>query len=72
VALARALVGAPAVVLADEPTGNLDSAHGARVADLLFGLSREQGATLFVVTHDAELASRADRILSMKDGRLER
>jgi putative ABC transport system ATP-binding protein len=71
VALARALVHAPAVILADEPSGNLDSANGARVADLLFGLAREQGASLLLVTHDAALASRADRLLAMKDGRLD-
>lgn len=70
VALARALVHEPAVVLADEPSGNLDSTNGAQVADLLFGLSREQGASLLLVTHDAALASRADRVLPMKDGRL--
>jgi len=70
VALARALVREPAVVLADEPSGNLDSANGALMADLLFGLSREQGASLLLVTHDAGLAARADRVLTMRDGRL--
>jgi len=71
VALARALIREPAVILADEPTGNLDSAHGAMVAELLFGLSRAQGATLLLVTHEASLARRADRVLPMRDGRLE-
>jgi putative ABC transport system ATP-binding protein len=70
VALARALVRRPGLVLADEPTGNLDSANGALVADLLFGLAKEQGASLLLVTHDAGLAARADRILPMRDGRL--
>jgi putative ABC transport system ATP-binding protein len=70
VALARALVREPSVVLADEPSGNLDSVNGALMADLLFGLARGQGASLLLVTHDAGLAARADRVLAMKDGRL--
>jgi putative ABC transport system ATP-binding protein len=72
VALARALAPQPGLLLADEPTGNLDSKHGALVGKLLFGLAREQGAALLLVTHDAALARQADRVLPMKDGRLGR
>jgi putative ABC transport system ATP-binding protein len=60
----------PRVVLADEPTGNLDSSTGADVVDLLAGLAAEHGATVIVATHDAELAGRAPRRLGMRDGRL--
>jgi putative ABC transport system ATP-binding protein len=70
VAIARALVGEPRVVLADEPTGNLDSATGADVIELLGGLAARRGTTILVATHDAELASRAPRRLPMRDGRL--
>jgi putative ABC transport system ATP-binding protein len=68
VVIARALVGSPRVIFADEPTGNLDSATGAIVEDILFDLNREQGITLIVVTHDEELAARCDRRLYMRDG----
>ncbi|MEQ3553148.1 ABC transporter ATP-binding protein [Pseudonocardia nematodicida] len=68
VAIARALVGSPRVIVADEPTGNLDSTTGAVVEDLLFGLNRERGITLLVVTHDAELAARCDRQVLLRDG----
>ncbi len=70
VAVARALASNPAIVFADEPTGNLDRASGAMVADMLFAIARDRNATLVVVTHDAEIAARADRIVEMKDGRI--
>lgn len=70
VCIARALVGGPQVIFADEPTGNLDSNTGAAVEDLLFGLNRESGITLVVVTHDDELARRCNRVVEMKDGRI--
>ena len=70
VALARAFVARPALILADEPTGNLDSDTGARVMDLLFDLQREVGTTLLLVTHDSSLARRCSRLLKMEDGRI--
>ena len=70
VAIARALVVGPRVILADEPTGNLDTATGADVIDLLAGLASSHGATVIVATHDADLAARAPRRLAMRDGRL--
>lgn len=70
VALARASVGRPKLVLADEPTGNLDTVNGAAIMDLLFGLRDRHGATLVMVTHAAELAARCDRVLRLADGRL--
>jgi putative ABC transport system ATP-binding protein len=71
VALARALAPRPAVLLADEPTGNLDSRNGALIESLLLKLSRDNGASLLIVTHDARLASKTDRVLPMKDGRIQ-
>ena len=68
VAIARALVGDPQVILADEPTGNLDSVRGAEVMDLLEALNRDRGVALVVVTHDLEIAARARRQLRMRDG----
>jgi putative ABC transport system ATP-binding protein len=70
VAIARALANDPHVLLADEPTGNLDSATGAEIVDLLFSLSGDERRTVVVVTHDAEVAGRAQRVLRMQDGRL--
>ena len=66
--IARALVNNPRVIFADEPTGNLDSATGAVVEDILFGLNRDQGITLIVVTHDEDLAARCDRRIYIRDG----
>ena len=71
VALARAAAPRPAIILADEPTGNLDSTTGASIIDLLFGLRDRHGATLVLVTHDPELAARCDRVISLRDGRVE-
>ncbi|MBI4905879.1 MAG: ABC transporter ATP-binding protein [Acidobacteria bacterium] len=68
VALARAFMAKPPVLMADEPTGNLDSANGQHVLELLLSLNRKEGTTLVLVTHDAELAHHADRVLHMKDG----
>ena len=70
VALARASVGEPAVLFADEPTGNLDSATGARIAQLLFELNSGSETTLVLVTHDRSLAGRCGRILTMEAGRM--
>jgi putative ABC transport system ATP-binding protein len=70
VVIARALVGEPDVIFADEPTGNLDSATGAQVEDILFSLQQEMGVTLVVVTHDEDLAERCTRRITIADGRL--
>ncbi|MDT3605209.1 putative ABC transporter ATP-binding protein YbbA [Cronobacter dublinensis] len=70
VALARAFSGRPAVLFADEPTGNLDRQTGDRIADLLFSLNRDSGTTLILVTHDPALAARCDRTLRLRDGKL--
>lgn len=70
VAIARALAPRPALVFADEPTGNLDAATGSAVMDLLFARRAETGATLVVITHDPELARRCERIITLADGRV--
>ncbi len=72
VALARAFAPRPALLLADEPTGNLDGATGRVVLDLLIALRAEEGATLVLVTHDAAVAALADRRIHLRDGRIER
>ena len=71
-ALARAAVGRPEILLADEPTGNLDSATGEAIVRLLFELRDRHGATLVLVTHAAELAARCDRVIRLRDGAVER
>jgi putative ABC transport system ATP-binding protein len=70
VALARAAAPRPAILLADEPTGNLDGANGQAIMDLLFGLRDRHGATLVLVTHAPELAARCDRVVRLADGRV--
>ncbi len=69
-AIARAIINNPSIILADEPTGNLDSRTGREIMDLLLTLNREQGTTLIVVTHDPEVAHMMQRILHIRDGRL--
>ncbi|HEX5429713.1 MAG TPA: ABC transporter ATP-binding protein [Patescibacteria group bacterium] len=68
--IARALVTDPEVIFADEPTGNLDTENGKIVTDLLFGLQKEKGITLVIVTHDTDLAKLCDRVVHIKDGRI--
>ncbi len=70
VAIARALVNRPSILLADEPTGNLDAETGAAVLDLLLGLGRANATTLLMVTHDLDVAGKADKLIEMKDGRI--
>jgi putative ABC transport system ATP-binding protein len=70
VALARAFMCKPPILMADEPTGNLDSVNGAHVLDLLISLNQREGTTLVLVTHDRALASRADRIVTLSDGQV--
>jgi putative ABC transport system ATP-binding protein len=70
VALARAFMLRPPVLMADEPTGNLDSANGRMVLEMLASLNRREGTTLVLVTHDAELTGSADRVVTLKDGRI--
>jgi len=70
VAIARALAPRPALVFADEPTGNLDAATGAGIVDLLFARRAEAGATLVIITHDPSLAERCERVVTLADGRI--
>jgi len=70
VAVARAMARRPALLLADEPTGNLDSATGKQIIDLLVGMNRRLGSTLVLVTHDTALAAHADRVVTLRDGRI--
>ncbi len=70
-AIARAIVNSPKIIMADEPTGNLDSATGEKIIDLLFGLNRRLKLTLIIVTHDHDLAARCQYRISMKDGKVE-
>ena len=70
VAIARALMGSPRLIVADEPTGNLDSTTGAEILDLLFGLRASQGITIIIATHDETLADRCDATIRVRDGRI--
>ena len=70
VALARAFVSKPPLVMADEPTGNLDSTNGRRVLEMLLDLNRQEKTTLILVTHDRDLTSQADRLITLKDGEI--
>lgn len=69
-AIARAIVNKPAIIFADEPTGNLDSTTGERIEDLLFSFNKELGTTLVIVTHDHDLAARCDMQVHIKDGKI--
>lgn len=71
VALARALVASPPILLADEPTGNLDQNTGHQIMDLILGLTKARGTTVFLITHDVELAQRCQRVMHMRDGILD-
>ncbi len=70
VAIARAIVTDPKVILADEPTGNLDSRRSAEIAEILYSLNQDYGKTIVLVTHNPELATRARRVIELKDGKI--
>jgi len=70
VAIARALINKPAIILADEPTGNLDSRNSAEIINLLLQLNRDEGITIILVTHDPEIGERTQRIISFRDGKI--
>lgn len=69
--IARAIVNNPSIIFADEPTGNLDSQTGEKIEELLFGLNKDRGVTLVIVTHDDDLAAKCDMQIRIKDGKIQ-